>query len=960
MVIFPKKYDYKKSTKKQTNTNWQKIQSPSIPMDQKINPWVIFSHYYGDLFALRNNISWTSHTLDYGFWLSSQYYSDLSKWKNKSGIAKIISKNYKFLDKLWIDTVDLEWNQLCTEDFNIYLRNIFGEIYEKRIFVKKETTFRSQNLQADVQNINIKKTEKDIIEYTLKYFVESKWYAITLSTTDINTIFGDVAVAVNPIDKRYKKLIWQNVIIPIINKSIPIIADESVDIFKWTGVQRVTPWHDEWSLSVAEKHHLPTDVYAIDTDWTFSENAGMFSGKSLEDFSDNIDKYIDDIWNLSSKRIIKWYEYSNKYTWEILYPMTLAQWNISYDYSIDYLHELIEEDKIVVNEKYKPLLLELLDTKQNENISSKSGLWLLIPVCYDADGNGFPLSDEIIYAEYLKQKSKKNLLLTLIVFNLIADNSLPHTFSISEIIDVLYTKDFLWDEIKIEKYMDIYDKKAQDNSIYKNDIKKLKKIIENFDKDAENVDSLADFLRDSFAICNDGENFWINYSDIFQYEWELQMQTCDSFNKIFIDVIGFAYKNQLKFFDWPYSQILSLENTFIWSIDDISLLLDVLLFGIEYSRTLLFSHVVFHPSMVDVKWDIITNFNSKYLTQDLYENFNLYGADTLRLTLLLGKNFEDTKNIVFDTYPMRDYHTILNKIWNANRYVYSKFIEDGKTIKISNLIKAVNKEISSCDVWILHNIKSFLWDLNYLLVNQEYLSLGRNIFKFYQNIICEKYLQATKVSFSTNTQNVILLVFAIFNKLIEPYVPNFAWQLQSKLDFDREWYSISNFDDVELMDRNYKINVFMDIVDNLINLKHSVNIAQHENIDMFVQANPEFLDFIQENDLLLRALIKIWQVDYIWDSIDMPSWYTVWNVININLWIKKSQATELTDKWILKVLMQDFEEKSEYLKHLKWLLASAYATCPPEILAQKKEKIRELQAELDDLEYKIWLLKTKV
>jgi hypothetical protein len=47
------------------------------------------------------------------------------------------------------------------------------------------------------------------------------------------------------------------------------------------------------------------------------------------------------------------------------------------------------------------------------------------------------------------------------------------------------------------------------------------------------------------------------------------------------------------------------------------------------------------------------------------------------------------------------------------------------------------------------------------------------------------------------------------------------------------------------MDRNYKINVFMDIIDNLINLKDSANIAQHENIDMFVQANPEFLDFIQ-------------------------------------------------------------------------------------------------------------------
>jgi hypothetical protein len=51
--------------------------------------------------------------------------------------------------------------------------------------------------------------------------------------------------------------------------------------------------------------------------------------------------------------------------------------------------------------------------------------------------------------------------------------------------------------------MDIYEKKSQDNSIYKNDIKKLKKIIENFDKDAESVDSLVDLLCESFAICNE-------------------------------------------------------------------------------------------------------------------------------------------------------------------------------------------------------------------------------------------------------------------------------------------------------------------------------------------------------------------------------------------------------------------------------------------------------------------------
>ena len=84
-------------------------------------------------------------------------------------------------------------------------------------------------------------------------------------------------------------------------------------MFQWTWVQRITPWHDSRSLNVAQTHDLPTDVYAIDTDGTFSENAWMFAWKSLEDFSENIEKYIDDIWNLTSKKIVKWFEYTNRY-----------------------------------------------------------------------------------------------------------------------------------------------------------------------------------------------------------------------------------------------------------------------------------------------------------------------------------------------------------------------------------------------------------------------------------------------------------------------------------------------------------------------------------------------------------------------------------------------------------------------------------------------------------------------
>ena len=165
------------------------------------------------------------------------------------------------------------------------------------MFLEKRLVARSQELQTNISKANTLTKTKKIKEFWIKYFIESKGVSITVPAKHIHTIFADVAIAVNPQDKRYKKLIWQNVIIPIINKNIPIIWDETVDSFQWSWAVRITPWHDEYGLQVAQKHNLPTDVFAVDVQGNFTEHAGEFSGKPIESFIENIETYIDDIWN---------------------------------------------------------------------------------------------------------------------------------------------------------------------------------------------------------------------------------------------------------------------------------------------------------------------------------------------------------------------------------------------------------------------------------------------------------------------------------------------------------------------------------------------------------------------------------------------------------------------------------------------------------------------------------------
>ncbi|MBU0627273.1 class I tRNA ligase family protein [Patescibacteria group bacterium] len=92
-------------------------------------------------------------------------------------------------------------------------------------------------------------------------------------TNTPETLFGDVALAVHPQNKRYHTLVGQKAIIPIINKTIPIIADERVDMFANNGIMRITPAHDLFSLQIAKDHDLPIDCFAIDQDGCFTKHA---------------------------------------------------------------------------------------------------------------------------------------------------------------------------------------------------------------------------------------------------------------------------------------------------------------------------------------------------------------------------------------------------------------------------------------------------------------------------------------------------------------------------------------------------------------------------------------------------------------------------------------------------------------------------------------------------------------
>ena len=127
--------------------------------------------------------------------------------------------------------------------------------------------------------------------YHLKYYIEGTDKYLEVATTRPETLFGDTAVAVNPNDERYKEYIGKNVILPVVNKLIPIVADEHADPTFGTGVVKITPAHDPNDYEVGNRHNLPR-VKIMNPDGTMNELTGKYNGMDRFDCREQL---VDDL-----------------------------------------------------------------------------------------------------------------------------------------------------------------------------------------------------------------------------------------------------------------------------------------------------------------------------------------------------------------------------------------------------------------------------------------------------------------------------------------------------------------------------------------------------------------------------------------------------------------------------------------------------------------------------------------
>ena len=131
--------------------------------------------------------------------------------------------------------------------------------------------------QTALSDAEVEYSEQDGHFWHYGYTTPDGKTTVTFATTRPETMLGDTAVAVNPNDERYKDLVGKTVIVPFVNREIPVIADEYVDMEFGTGVVKITPAHDPNDFEVGRRHNLPV-IRVMNDDGTMNENAGEFAG----------------------------------------------------------------------------------------------------------------------------------------------------------------------------------------------------------------------------------------------------------------------------------------------------------------------------------------------------------------------------------------------------------------------------------------------------------------------------------------------------------------------------------------------------------------------------------------------------------------------------------------------------------------------------------------------------------
>lgn len=231
--------------------------------------------------------------------------------------------------------------------------------------------------------------------YYLSYQIEGSEESITIATTRPETILGDSAICVNPNDDRFKHLAGKKCIVPLVNRTIPIIQDEYVDMEFGTGALKITPAHDIHDYEIGYKHNLET-IDIFNDNGTISEAGKLFVGKDRFDVRKEIIPELE-----KSGNLVKIEDYINKVGYSertdvVIEPKLSMQWFLKMEDLAKPALDVVMSDKVQLHPaKYKNTYKHWMENVKDWCISRQLWWGQRIPVFYIDNTNEFVVAENI-------------------------------------------------------------------------------------------------------------------------------------------------------------------------------------------------------------------------------------------------------------------------------------------------------------------------------------------------------------------------------------------------------------------------------------------------------------------------------------------------------------------------------------------------------------------------------------
>ncbi len=925
MSIWKKNYHYIDNTtisdtiiSDKESQEYKYFLSSPLPLSENIHVGQLYNIFSEDTFRRflekKDNCKYNNYILrDF----SLNVYKNLGyQILTTEKINKLQKQNNNKVTQLKIPNYDLDLllNPL-SENNLIEVRKLFINLWEN-IQSKQEILNWDTTLSREIDCNNSYSSNSEIPNYEIKFFVDGKGDAIPTYWDIPYTFFSTVAIAVHPKDRRYKKHLGREVLIPIINKKIPIITDDSINMLDGQWAKAINPWHDEKSIGIAERHNLPMEKYSIGEKGKFTNICGRFTGKKVNDFKDNIIKYLSDIGNLSKNWTQEQTSFFNYYS-----------------------NTLLEK----ISKKIYTLCSNLTENNTNNItketvISSYAKVGSLLPILYAEDWNTYLFSEEL----FLKNKDKndsENKILALLLIHLMLEGKLKKNFSLEDCIQQIYSPSILQNSIKkYESYLNSYEKlfkKYINKEEGSKSIAKLKELIQ-ISFESCNSDTLYLVLKNNpYLIKNDAWNYSISRKNIFNTDQELTLQNSLYFHQDFL-MMPIYLQSIVSPITWIIC--INKDNTI-----QHKMLQEIISYlRLDNTKDTSESHIGKHEYYIfDTlynKDDIAFNFkNSKIVYSQIQNIIKQNGPDTIRILFLKSqKNFDENEIETEISYINR----LIQKIWNISRYA---FYEKDLDNTISTTLKDNLDSFNPFDLWILKQINEIRYNIKENMSNNKHIDTLSLLEHFITEHL-DHYIEIQKYTSTAYSFTILQYCVLFLLQEIEIYTPLLCKTIQNIFD-----YTSIELPPITIESLEYKSVIFNDIITKIKELKLQNNYMKHEKIDCIIQCWPDMHYFLQEYKAIITNIFPIEKLEISEDKIKIPSEYIEDTIIDISLWIKKVDNIQ-TKKESQEEIRKHIAEIEDEIQRKKILLGRILPLWDNEKIKAKKEEIQQLKNHLIELQ----------